>query len=281
MKNVILDTDIYNEIDDQFALAYLLKSKNELNIDAITIAPFSKGEYTPSSSIDKSYETALKIFELCNESNNEIIYKGSRTYFKDYNNQQIEAIDKIIQLALKNKLTYILSIGCITNIAIAIKKEPKIKNRIKIVWLGTNFLFMKNDDFNFRQDVEAIKYVLKSKVDITIIPTHPVSYSLMISEHELKYRIKNKNKLCDYFCEIFTKDYGTTLTRRPIWDISVIAYVINEYWFNTFKISTPKITKNNFFKLTKLRKKITFVQNLNSTKIYDDLFKKIGDNYGN
>lgn len=281
MKNIILDTDIYNEIDDQFALAYLLKSKNELCINAITIAPFTKGKYTPNSSVDKSYETALKIFELCNESNIEIIYKGSRTYFKDYNNQQIDAIDKIIQISLKNEVTYILSIGCITNVAIAIKKEPKIKNRIKIVWLGSNFLFMKNDDFNFRQDVEAIKYILKNKVDITIIPAHPVSYSLMISEYELEHRIKNKNKLCDYFCEIFTKDYGVTLTRRPIWDISVVAYIINKNWFNTFRISTPKITKNNFFKQTKLRKKITFVQNLNSTKIYDDFFKKIGDNYEN
>lgn len=38
--NVILDTDTYNEADDQFALSYLLKSKEIFNIDAITIAPF-------------------------------------------------------------------------------------------------------------------------------------------------------------------------------------------------------------------------------------------------
>ena len=39
--NVILDTDTYNECDDQFALAYLLKNQDKFNIEAITVAPFS------------------------------------------------------------------------------------------------------------------------------------------------------------------------------------------------------------------------------------------------
>ena len=38
--DVVLDTDTYNEIDDQFALAYLLKSTEKLNTVAIYAAPF-------------------------------------------------------------------------------------------------------------------------------------------------------------------------------------------------------------------------------------------------
>ena len=41
MLDVILDTDTYNEIDDQFALAYLLRSDEKLICKAITAAPFS------------------------------------------------------------------------------------------------------------------------------------------------------------------------------------------------------------------------------------------------
>jgi len=33
--DVVLDTDAYNEIDDQFAISYLLKSKEKLNTKAI------------------------------------------------------------------------------------------------------------------------------------------------------------------------------------------------------------------------------------------------------
>ena len=38
--DVVLDTDAYNEIDDQFAIAYLLKSKEKLRVKAICAAPF-------------------------------------------------------------------------------------------------------------------------------------------------------------------------------------------------------------------------------------------------
>ena len=38
--DVVLDTDTYNEIDDQFALAYLIKSADKLNLKAISAAPF-------------------------------------------------------------------------------------------------------------------------------------------------------------------------------------------------------------------------------------------------
>ena len=38
--DVVLDTDAYNEIDDQFAIAYLFKSKEKLNTKAIYAAPF-------------------------------------------------------------------------------------------------------------------------------------------------------------------------------------------------------------------------------------------------
>lgn len=275
MKNIILDTDLYNEIDDQIALAYVLKSKDALNLEAVTIAPFTKGEYNTKTSIDKSYEVAKKIFKMCNEENDEIIYKGAIKYFKDDSSQTNEAVNKIIQIASKNSKTYILSIGCITNIALAIKKEPSIINKIEVIWLGTNFLFMKNNDFNFRQDVEAVRYVLDSKVKITIIPTYPVSYGLMISKYELESRIRNANELCNYFCDIFTDDYGTEKIRRVIWDISTVAYMINEEWFQTMEISCPRIKEDTTFKLTKFRHKIKFVQRLNSNKIYDDLFSKI------
>ncbi len=275
MKNIILDTDLYNEIDDQIALAYVLKSKDALNLEAVTIAPFTKGEYNTKTSIDKSYEVAKKIFKMCGEENYDIILKGATEYFTNNPHQTNEAVNKIIKIAKKNDKTYILSIGCITNIALAIKKEPSIINKIEVIWLGTNFLFMKNNDFNFRQDVEAVRFVLDSKVKITIIPTYPVSYGLMISKYELENRIRNTNELCNYFCDIFTDDYGTKKIRRVIWDISTVAYMINKEWFETMEISCPRIKDDTSFKLTKFRHKIKFVQRLNSDKIYDDLFSKI------
>ena len=38
--DVVLDTDAYNEIDDQFAIAYMLTYPEKLNVKGITAAPF-------------------------------------------------------------------------------------------------------------------------------------------------------------------------------------------------------------------------------------------------
>ena len=40
MVDVVLDTDTYNEVDDQFALAYMLCSGDKLNVKGISAAPF-------------------------------------------------------------------------------------------------------------------------------------------------------------------------------------------------------------------------------------------------
>jgi hypothetical protein len=40
--SVILDTDTYNEVDEQFALEYFLRSSERINPVAIYAAPFNK-----------------------------------------------------------------------------------------------------------------------------------------------------------------------------------------------------------------------------------------------
>ena len=57
MADVVLDTDAYNEIDDQFAITYLLKSKDKLNTKAIYAAPFlNEKSVSPKDGMEKSYD---------------------------------------------------------------------------------------------------------------------------------------------------------------------------------------------------------------------------------
>ena len=63
--DVVLDTDAYNEIDDQFAFAYLLKSKEKANVTAIYAAPFHNTRSVgPLDGMEKSYDEILKLLEL-------------------------------------------------------------------------------------------------------------------------------------------------------------------------------------------------------------------------
>lgn len=135
--NVILDTDINNECDDHFALAYMLKYQNLFNIEAITIAPYiNSSNDIIEEGINKSYQEVCKICDWLKFDITNKVFKGSTDYVSNGYNSSNEAVKKIIEIALKNEKTYIVAIGAITNIAIAISKEPNIINKIEVIWLG-------------------------------------------------------------------------------------------------------------------------------------------------
>ena len=276
--NVILDTDTYNECDDQFALAYLLKSQERFNIEAITVAPYHHdNNISIIEGNEKSYNEIIKICKYLNFDTTNKVYKGSEDYLQNNYNKTTKAVEKIIEIALKNEKTYILSIGAITNIAIAILKEPKIIDRIEIIWLGGNSLLQnKNDEFNFRQDIKAVKTIFESNAKLTIIPCKNVASNLITSIYELEHFLKGKNELCDYLCQRFYNDgvHGIQ-ERRVIWDISVIAYMLNKSWFMSEEISCPRIREDSSYELTNNNHKITMINYIDVNKVYTDLFNKL------
>ncbi len=279
--NVILDTDTYNECDDQFALAYMIKNQEIFNIEAITVAPYSHKERneTVISGREKSYNEILKICNWLNFDTTNKVFKGAEDYFCNGYDETNDAVNKIIEVALKNDKTYIMAIGAITNVALAIKKEPKIINKIEVVWLGGHSLLQNNNlEFNFRQDVNAVKIVFDSKVKLTIIPCKNVASNLRTSVYELNHYLKDKDELCNYLIDRFYNDgYHGIQERRVIWDISVIAYMINKEWFTSEYISCPNIKKNTSYELTTNNHKITMVNYIDVNKVYNDLFKKLGE----
>lgn len=279
--NVILDTDIYNECDDQFALSYLLKSRDKFNIEAITVAPYHHdNNISIEEGTDKSYNEIIKICNWLHFDWNNKVFKGSTDYVVNGYSEENDAVNKIIEIASKNDKTYILAIGAITNVALAIKQEPKIVDKIEIVWLGGHsFLNKDNKEFNFKQDIQAVRTVFESKVKLTIIPCKNVASNLRTSIYELEHFLKGKSELCNYLCQRFYNDgvHGIQ-ERRVIWDISVIAYMINKEWFNAEEVSCPNINDDTSYELTESNHKITVVNYLNVDKIYKDLFEKLGEN---
>ena len=277
--NVILDTDTYNECDDQFALSYLIKNQDKFNIEAITVAPYSHKtrNVSVSEGQELSYDEIHKICKWLNFDTADKVFKGSMDYIQNGYNEDNDAVNRIIEVALKNNKTYILGIGAITNIALAIKKEPKIVDKIEVIWLGGNQLNYKDNlEYNFRQDIEAVKQVFNSRVRLTILPCKEVISKLRIDVKTLKENIGNKSELCNYLIDRFYNDgYHGIQEERVIWDISVIAYMINKNWFKKEIISCPNIKNNTSYELTNNNHKIIIITDVDRDKIYEDLFKKL------
>ena len=289
-KKVILDTDMYNEIDDQFALTYLMKSLDVFDLEAITIAPFSKSGYANTMTIEegteKSYETTLNLLEMLSKNEyKDLVYKGATKYF-DECKESNTAVEKIIEIAKKNNKTTILAIGAITNVALAIEKAPEIINKIKVVWLGGNsFLTKDNSEFNFRQDIKAVQKVFDSKVELTVIPCRNVASNLSTTIYELKHYLNEDTELNRYLCDIFIKCKKSFMkeekdeigTSKTLWDLSAIAYEINADWFKSEMISCPIVSDNGLYEQTTDRHNVVFVNDLYRNKIYQDFFIKMGN----
>lgn len=279
--NVILDTDTYNECDDQFALAYLLKSQDKFRVNAITIAPFfhKANNVTAEESQDLSYKEVVNISKMLNFITDTRVFKGSTDYISNGYDEENNAVKRIIEIALNNEKTYIMAIGALTNVALAIKHNPLIIDKIEVIWLGGNsFLQEDNLEYNFKQDIEAVRMVFDSKVKLTVIPCKNVASNLVTSIYELEHYLKDKNELCNYLIKRFYNDgYHGLKERRVIWDISVVAYLINKSWFKVSEVSCPEISDDTSYIKTTDRHLITMINYIDANGIYKDLFRKLGD----
>lgn len=83
--DVVLDTDTYNELDDQFALSYMMKNSDKLNVKALYAAPFLNDKsVSPKDGMEKSYDEILKLLTLLKrEDLKAVTFKGSETYLTD------------------------------------------------------------------------------------------------------------------------------------------------------------------------------------------------------
>lgn len=236
--DVVLDTDAYNEIDDQFAIAYLLRSKDKLNTVAIYAAPFFNHRSTsPEDGMLKSYNEIFKILDLCGETDlKDGVYHGSAQYLPDEKTPVISsAAEDLARRAMQytaESPLYVVAIGAITNVASAILMNPEICSRIVVVWLGGHaHHWCDTAEFNMCQDYPAARVVMGSGVPFVQLPCNGVVSELRTTIPELQHWLVGKNPLADYLaCN--TIAYGMSLGvdqmwSKVIWDITAISWLLN------------------------------------------------------
>ena len=126
---IVLDTDTYNEIDDQFAVVHALLSPKELNVEAIYAAPFHNNRSSSAEDgMEKSYDEIIKLLDFLDFSYDNFVFRGSRAFLTDKDTpQESEAARDMIQRAMSNAdgPLYVVAVGAITNVASAILIEPR------------------------------------------------------------------------------------------------------------------------------------------------------------
>ena len=81
---MVLDTDTYNEIDDQFAVVHALLSPENLDVEALYAVPFHNNRSSsPEDGMEKSYDEILRLLDFLNVPAEGFVYRGSRAFLSD------------------------------------------------------------------------------------------------------------------------------------------------------------------------------------------------------
>jgi purine nucleosidase len=279
---MVLDTDTYNEVDDQFALAYAFLSKEKVQLEAVYAAPFlNSRSKSPADGMEKSYEEILRLLKMLGKSPDGFAFRGSDRYLEDVSKPiRSEAALDLVKKAMASSPDdplYVVPVGCITNIASAILIQPEIIRNIVVVWLGGNGLdWPHQKEFNLMQDVLSARVVFNSGVPFVVMPCRPVVSHFHTSLPELERHLRNKNKLSDYLVDIVTEySGGREVYSKVIWDVVAVAWLINPSWVPTNLVHSPVMTDQVTYSTDHSRHFIRMATSVNRDAVFRDLFTKI------
>ena len=280
---VILDTDTYNEIDDQFALVQMLFSKKRMDVLSINAAPFSMNNRSddPQKGMELSYDEIFRLLEKINFKKNNFVFKGSTKYVGFEKKPIISpAADNIIETALKcseNDPLYVIAIGAITNVASAILKEPEIINKIVVVWLGGNALYWpENNEFNLKQDIGGAQVLFDSGVSLVLVPCKGVTSHLISTVPEIEKYIEPRGEIGKFLAVRF-KEYNNNHKgwSKEIWDMAAISWVLNEEWAQTNIAPSPILLDDKSWAFNEKRHPIKIVYEIKRDLIFQDFIQKL------
>lgn len=278
---VVLDTDTYNEVDDQFALAHLLLSPDKVQVEAVYAAPFYNHRSSgPADGMERSYEEIHRVLDLVKPAKRPKVFRGSTRYLSTVNTPvDSAAADDLIARARATppgERLHVVAIAAATNVASALLKAPEIMDTISIVWLGGHGPHWPNTrEFNLQQDPYAARVLLNSQAPLVLLPCYPVVSHLITTVAELEDQLAPYSKLGRYLTDIVRSYEGNPPGwSKIIWDISASAWVINPKWIKTERMPAPGLKSNLTWNLHAGGREIDIAREVNRDGIFADFFAK-------
>lgn len=284
--SVVIDTDTYNEIDDQFAMVYALLSPERLNIEAFYAAPFyaenaiNDRSESPADGMEKSYHEIMRVLKNMGDDFDLPVFRGATHYLSDSSAPvEYDAVADLIARAKADRPgpLYIIAIAALTNVASAILAAPEIIDRITVVWLGgTPHKWHTANEFNLMQDVKAAQIVFDSGVSLVHVPCKNVAEHLRTTVPEMARYVRDHGKIGKYLYGIFSNYYPDHCGwSKPVWDIAPVAFLVNSDWVPVSLVPSPVLTDRQTWEEDCSRHMIWEAIELDRDAIFRDLFDKL------
>lgn len=293
--SVIFDTDANNELDDQHALAYLFSNQDYFDIKAVTVNATRNG-----GNIQGHYDEAERIMHLFNVRQEIPLLKGADKSFleirddlEDATFDGFTAVDFIISESKKHtkEKLVVIAVGKLTNLALALQKEPAIANNIRLVWLGANY--PDPGEYNLEDDIPSMNYVLETDIEFEMVTVRYGKPSgtdaIKVTQAEVNARMPGLgpkiktpivgrhgdtfDKFGDYSVNLFTHiDYHGDHPSRALFDMAAVAIVKNPEWAKITEIPCPTMTDKVWVERPDNPRKIIIWEHFDKENILADFY---------
>lgn len=231
-KNIILDADTDNEVDDLFAISRALL-ESTWNITALNATQWQSSQWAAEQSMENGYRLNLALAALTEKK--VLQRRGGEGRMYDWGDQArhsaaaYEIIKQAKQLPEGRQLT-VVALGALTNVASAIFIDPSIESKLDLYWLGTSYDFEEQllgiTDFNCMMDIQALFIMLKSSVKMHIIPVSEAN-KFTFKYDETNAKLRGKHKLGDMLMDRWVNHSDGGKNERVLWDLALIEAMVH------------------------------------------------------
>ena len=284
VKKVIFDCDAYNDIDDEYALAFAVGS-DRMDVCAANATLFNNPRVNGhEDGMLHAYDQIVKVLKLIGYEHIPA-FKGAPTPVTLAGGPVPNpASDNIIKTAhSSDEPVYILVTGGATNVASAIMTDPSIKDKICVIWMACNTLDYVGParDYNADQDRDAGHYLIDCGVNLVLIPSiGPEGYGTqtLLGDQEYIDRMLTGDSDAAVFFRNYLPDFAFAEEGEPLhhfWDIAAPGILEDSDAFDIEIISAPRIRSDNSWSLSEDRHKIIYVPRMDDSRVMDETFKTI------
>jgi len=280
---VVLSTDVGNEIDDQWAVAYLLLNP-EFDVRGIISA---NAPSLPDPSAHVTYEVLKDEVEVrLGVMTHPPLLEGSSLPLADKKMPQpSEGLEFLLAVSKgyskEHRLT-VLTIGAATDVASALLKDSSIADRISVVAMGFKSLTEGGKEFNIENDPRAWQVILDSAVPVTIGAADVCRADLALTFEQAKNMIAKRGPIGAWLWGEYQDWYFRNIKplrvndfSKPwiIWDIITLAH---ELGMTSQKvIPRPILADNLSFEKSNSNQTITWITSVDSARLWADFLAKL------
>jgi purine nucleosidase len=280
---VILSTDVGNEIDDQWAITYMLLSPT-FDVRAILSA---NAPSLPDPSAHATYEILVNIVEhRLGMLNHPPLFEGSTVPLTDrqtpHDNAGVDFIIEASKQFSKDNRLAVLTIGAATDVASAILKDPSVVDRISVIAMGFKSLAEGGVEYNIQNDPRAWQVILDSAVPVTIGSGDVCRKDLAMSFEYAKTLLGKRGPVGAWLWGEYQDHYFRNIKplrvndfSKPwiIWDTVVMAY--EQGMTTQEQVPRPRLADNLSFEKTGTDKTITWITGIDSARMWADFAQKL------